>query len=108
MLNTYTTNNKTNNINCKVTMYENDKKYSFSQLSGNELNAIIEIIELKFNHNNCNISYDGDDNDYMILRNIDVNNMKKYMNKKILVNPQQFGVNPWGKVELYFELEDNN
>jgi hypothetical protein len=91
-------------------MYENDVIYSLSNLSGNELDAITQIIKLKFCHYDYKFPYndDGDGSDYGVLYNINLNKIKNYINRKILIKPQQFGVNPWGKVELFFELYEDD
>jgi hypothetical protein len=95
-------------MNYKVTIFENDVYAPLNYYSGNEIDALESIIS-NYHSEKIDLPYflDGEETTYGILYNVDEEKMKKYKNKKILVNPPQYGVNPWGKVEILFEKDDS-
>jgi len=79
----------------KVTLYEDNELYPFDILSGNEIDLIIDTIDqLYYNIEVKKFPYMINDEEqiYGMIFNIDEKIMKKYINKKILINPPQYGV----------------
>ena len=99
----------------KVTLYEDNQLYPFDSLSGNEIDSIIDTIDQLYYNIEVKKQFPYMINDeeqiYGMIFNMDEKIMEKYINKKILINPPQYGVSPWGdKIELMFEkynLENN-
>jgi hypothetical protein len=92
-------------MNCKVKLFEDGKESPFNFLSGNEVQSISDLIKEQFHDgdNELFILKDDIEQSYGMLYNVDEMKIKQFLNKKIQINPQQYGVNPWGKVEIYFE-----
>jgi hypothetical protein len=94
----------------KVTLYENNELYPFDSLSGNEIDSIIDAIDQLYYNIEVKKQFPYMINDeeqiYGMIFNMDEKIMEKYINKKILINPPQYGVSPWGKIEVMFEKYD--
>ena len=98
----------------KVSLYEDNELYPFDSLSGNEIDALIYVIDELFHKIEVKKEFPYMINDeeqiYGMIFDMDEKYMEKYINKKILINPPQFGVNPWGKIQVFFEkynIENN-
>jgi hypothetical protein len=79
----------------RVFLYENGRKSSFANLSGQELDSIMEAAE-----GYGNMETDGEA-DYATIEvpNQDANRLK---GTKVRINPRQFGLHQWENVELEF------
>ena len=95
-------------MNYKVTVFEDNKLAPLNYYSGNEIEALESIIS-NYHSEKMDLPYFSNDEEtsYGVLYDVDEEKMKKYENKKIHVNPPQYGVNPWGKVEILFEKDDS-
>ena len=79
----------------RVYLYENGRKSSFANLSGQELESIMEAAEQY-----GELDSDGESAYAMIdVSNADVDRLK---GTKVRINPRQFGLHQWGNVELEF------
>ena len=95
-------------MNYKVTLFEDNGLYPFDSLSGNEIDSIIDTIDQLYDNIEVKKQFPYMINDeeqiYGMIFNMDEKIMEKYINKKILITPPQYGVSPWGnKIELMFE-----
>jgi hypothetical protein len=99
-------------MHCKVTLFENSVKISLNRLSGQEEQSITNTINnFIIDEKDCDgieLSIDLDDEsqniEYGIICNANEKIMNKYLNKKTIINPPQYGLHSWGKVELLIEL----
>ena len=88
----------------KVDLYENDKIYSFSHLSGQEMSSLENEFDILFGSDELE---DIEGQPWAILHNV---NSKIQENERILITPENYGASPWGKVEVVFtklEKPDN-
>jgi hypothetical protein len=85
-------------------MFEDNKEVSFDNFSYNELESICDKLMSLLDIDDNQITYDGDDDEKIILKNIDYEKIKNYLNKKKQVTLSQYGVKPWGKIEFLFEV----
>ena len=103
-------------MNCKITLFENNVKIPFNHLSGQELQSITDTINNfiidEGDYDGIELSIDLDDEstdiEYGIICNVNEKIMSKYLNKKTVFNPPQYGIHSWGKVELFFSLMNEN
>ena len=95
-------------MNYKITVFEDNKVSPLNYLSGNEIQSLESII-LTYHSGKMDLPYfiNDEETSYGALYDVDEKHMEKYENKKIHVNPPQYGVNPWGKVEILFEKDDS-
>ena len=83
----------------RVFLYENGRKSSFTNLSGQELESIMEAAE------EYGILETDGEADYATIEvsNQDANRLQ---GTKVRINPRQFGLHQWGNVELEFADPD--
>ena len=95
-------------MNYKISVFEDNKLAPLNYYSGKEIEALENIIS-NYHSGEKDLPYliNDEETSYGVLYNVDEERMKKYENKKILVNPPQYGSNPWGKVEILFENDDS-
>ena len=97
-----------NNSLFKVTLYD-DEIYPFDGLSNCEIESLINCIDNLFDTTKVKMQFpymvnDEEQTTYGMILNMDDEKMEKYINKKILIKPQQYGASPWGnKIEFLFE-----
>lgn len=98
--------------NYKISLFENSVKIPLNRLSGQEEQSITNTINnFIIDEKDCDgieLSIDLDDKsqniEYGIICNANEKIMSKYLNKKTIINPPQYGLHSWGKVELLIEL----
>ena len=95
-------------MNYKISVFEDNKLAPLNYYSGKEIEALENIIS-NYHSGEKDLPYliNDEETSYGLLYNADEEKIKKYENKKILVNPPQYGSNPWGKVEILFEKDDS-
>ena len=88
--------------NCKINLYDNNIINGFNQLSDSRISAIEDCIKYKFQlKNELSILVDKKEI-FGIIINIDLSKIE--LNKKILIDPENFGSSEWGNnIEIIFE-----
>ena len=92
-------------VNYKFRMFENNVEVSFDNFSGQELSSITDKLLIMLNIDDDQIVFSGENEEKIIVKNVEYNKIKNYVNKKTTVKLEQYGVYPWGKVEFLFEEE---
>jgi hypothetical protein len=83
-----------------VYLYENGKKDSFANLSGQELQSIIDAVDM-YGDLDADAVYDTEPpTDYATMEVSD-EDAQKVLGKRT-IQPKQYGLHKWGKVELEF------
>ena len=102
-------------MNCKITLFENECERSFNTISGQEEQSLMDTInnfiidEDQYDGIEINIMlHNGIEIPYGIICNAHEDKINKFLNKKTIVNPPQYGLHSWGKVQLLIELMDEN
>jgi len=104
-------------MNYKIFLYEDNEKLSFYDLDKSYKKSIEETIyNFAIDKQDCDgIELDIDllDEDdqqitYGIICNVNEKKMSKFLNKKTVFNPPQYGALSWGNVELLFTLMNEN
>lgn len=98
--------------NYKISLFENSVKIPLNHLSGQELQSITNTINnFIIDEKNCdgielsiNLYDKSQDIEYGIICNANEKIISKYINKKTIINPPQYGLHSWGKVELLIEV----
>ena len=95
-------------MNYKITVFEDNKLAPLNYYSGKEIEALENIIS-NYHSGEKDLPYliNDEETSYGLLYNVDEEKIKKYENKKISIDPPQYGSNPWGKVEILFEKDDS-
>ena len=88
--------------NCKINLYNNNIINGFNQLSDSRISAIEDCIKYKFQlKNELSILLDKKEI-FGIIINLDLSKIE--LNKKILIDPENFGSSEWGSnIEIILE-----
>lgn len=92
-------------INVEVLFYENGDRRTFDTMSGNELESVVHAISDLYNVDIDDVVYRGDDDKFMIVKNVKRTYVRLCEMREI--NVRQYGVNTWEKVEIKL-VEDKN
>ena len=88
-------------IRVQVKIYENDEESDFDDYSGQEYSSLADTLNMDFEHEDYDF-YDLEDTNYIV--EVDEDFVKNYVGHKIRIYPRQYGLNPWGKVEVEFVI----
>ena len=91
-----------------VTFYENDKELDLNKISGQEHQSLQDYL-LRFADSDmikCPHTIDDEEQSYAVIIESNIEKIDKMIDKKMIINPSQYGVNPWGKVEMYLQKYD--
>ena len=112
MINGSKNDEKVEYVDVEVVFYNNGKRLKFNDMSGKEIesiqDAIKHIIYIDVEKIDQTFVYRGEDQEYLILKNVEKKNgqigkYKKYNNnEKNDVEVEQYGVNAWGKTQMKF------
>jgi len=92
-------------MNCNIIFFENDIEIPLNHITEQERKSIEDTIyNFVIDKKDC----DGIDLNYSIICNVNEKIISKFLNKKTVFNPPQYGEHSWGKVELLFSLMDEN
>lgn len=104
-------------MNYKITLFKDNEELSFNVFGEVERKSIEETIyNFAIDKKDCdgielNIDLLDDENEqvtYGIICNVNEKKISKFLNKKTVFNPPQYGLISWGKVELFFSLMNEN
>ena len=71
-----------NPLNYKFRMFEDGKEKSFEYFSGQEISSITDEISKMLDIEDNQIQFVGEDDEKIILKNVEYNKIKNYVNKK--------------------------
>ncbi len=84
-----------------VKIYEDGKESDFDNYSGQEYQSLMDTLNMEFGYEDYDFN-DLEDTNYII--EVDKDFVENYVGRKIRIYPRQYGLNPWGKVDVEFVI----